>query len=93
MACIDGAIAEPLHDKRDAMLSYNSIICSSRIQLVDDAKSIFFDTVSKFGILHFVEVIDASTARVTRADLPNQPPGENYESDKEQRCMLEIVTR
>lgn len=74
MACIDGASAELLHDKRKAMLSHNSTTCTSRIELANDAQSIYFDTVSKFGILRFDQVEDSRTSRVTRADLPHLPP-------------------
>lgn len=73
MACIDGASIELLHDKRWAMLTLASTICTSRIEIGNDAKFIFFDTMSKFGILRFDQVVEASTSRVTRADLPNNP--------------------
>lgn len=73
MACIDGASSELLHDKRRAMLTQTSTTCTSRIELSNDARSIFFDTVSKFGILRFDQVVDSATTRVTRADLPNSP--------------------
>ncbi|KAI0562279.1 hypothetical protein FGB62_62g149 [Gracilaria domingensis] len=73
MACIDGASIELLHDKRFAMLNYESTRCSSRIEIGKDAKFVFFDTTSKFGVLRFDQVEDAESAKVTRADLPNDP--------------------
>lgn len=73
MACIDGASTELLKDKQKAMSIHEATKCTSRIEIANDAKSIFFDTVSKFGILRFDQVIDAATSRVTRADLPNNP--------------------
>lgn len=73
MACIDGASSELLSDKQRAMSLYESTKCTSRIEIANDAKSIFFDTISKFGILRFDQVVDATTSRVTRADLPNNP--------------------
>lgn len=73
MACIDGASVELLHDKRKAMLTLESTTCTSRIELSQDANIVFFDTLSKFGILCFDQVVDASKSRVTRADLPNNP--------------------
>lgn len=73
MACIDGASTELLHDKRHAMFSHRNTICTSRIEIGNDANYIFFDTLSKFGILHFDQVDDANSTKVTRADLPNFP--------------------
>lgn len=72
MACIEGASLEFLHDKRSAMITHPDTICTSRIEIANDAKHIFFDTVSKFGILRFDQVDDASAAQVTRADLQNK---------------------
>lgn len=71
MACIDGASVELLNDKKCAMLNEQTTCCTSRIELSDDAMSIFFDTTSKFGILKFDQINNASTTRVTRADLSN----------------------
>lgn len=73
MACIDGASTELLHDKRQAMMTFEATRCTSRIELAQNAQYIFFDTVSKFGILRFDQVVDASKSKVTRADLPNNP--------------------
>lgn len=73
MACIDGASKEMLRDKREAMLRCPSTICTSRIEIAQDAKHVFYDTMSKFGILRFNQVDDPSDAKVTRADLPNNP--------------------
>lgn len=72
MACIEGASLEFLQDKRNAMMTQPSTVCTSRIEIANDAKHIFFDTVSKFGILRFDQVDDATAAKVTRADLQNQ---------------------
>ncbi|CDF36545.1 unnamed protein product [Chondrus crispus] len=73
MACIDGACKEMLWDKRNAMLRSPHTICTSRIELAKDARHIFFDTMSKFGILRFDQVDNPSVAKVTRADLDNTP--------------------
>lgn len=73
MACIDGASMELLRDKRHAMLTTDSTRCTSRIEISKDANYIFFDTLSKFGILRFDQVEHADSSRVTRADLPNYP--------------------
>lgn len=73
MACIDGACKEMLWDKRNAMLRSPRTLCTSRIELATDAKHIFFDTMSKFGILRFDQVDNPSAAKVTRADLDNSP--------------------
>ncbi|CAN8074315.1 unnamed protein product [Agarophyton chilense] len=73
MACIDGASIELLHDRRFAMLNFESTRCTSRIELGMDARFIFFDTISKFGVLRFDQVDDAESTKVTRADLPNDP--------------------
>lgn len=73
MACIDGASVEFTRDKRMAMMTHLSTVCTSRIELANDAQHIFFDTLSKFGILRFDQVEDASMSTVTRADLYNNP--------------------
>lgn len=73
MACIDGASVELLRDRRHAVMTHASTIYTSRIELSNDARHIFFDTISKFGILRFDQVDNAAAARVTRADLPNSP--------------------
>lgn len=73
MACIDGVSVELLRDRRHAVMTHDSTIYTSRIELSSDARHIFFDTMSKFGILRFDQVDDAAAAKVTRADLPNSP--------------------
>lgn len=87
MACIDGVSIELLRDKRNAMSIYDSTKCTSRIEISDDAKAIFFDTTSKFGILRFDQIVNANTARVTRADLPN-----NFRSSSSRSSPSKLLT-
>lgn len=83
MACVDGASSVFLQDKQKAMLSSPQTKCTSRVEIALDAKSVFFDTESKFGILKFDQVVDPSSCQVTRADLPK-----SRFSTKEERIPL-----
>lgn len=74
MACIEGVCAELVYDRRDVVEREPETRFTCRIELSNDAKHVFFDTVSKFGILKFDQVENSSTAKVTRADLPNHVP-------------------
>lgn len=71
MACINGVSMELLRDRRNAVTTHDSTVYTSRIELSTDARHIFFDTMSKFGILRFDQVDNPTATRVTRADLPN----------------------
>lgn len=73
MACIDGASRELMDDKRRAMANFHKTRCTARVELSQNGNCIFFDTVSKFGILRFDQIQNPSTSIVVRADLPNSP--------------------
>jgi hypothetical protein len=58
IGCLPDIAQELIEDKRDAMRVCDSTRITSRIELSEDLKTIFFDTSAKFGVVRINDIVD-----------------------------------
>lgn len=60
IACLPDIAHELIEDKRDAMRVCDSTRVTSRVEMSEDLKTIFFDTSAKFGVVRVNQVTNAA---------------------------------